>query len=162
MAAITRCDIPYDVEKEMNSILGETCCRQSVGNDLSLFIGFGGIVFVKNPRGETPHGKWEIGSYRSAWRMIENQSIICGSKELIYSVDELRQQLVKLDGAKCVKIGMLTEFDVRVEFDRGLCVDFLGAFGDDDEVFHAFLPQGRVVSFSLQRGWVSQVANQPS
>ena len=94
--------------------------------------------------------------------MIENQSIICGSKELIDSVDELRQQLVKLDGAKCVKIGMLTEFDVRVEFDRGLCVDFLGAFGDDDEVFHAFLPQGRVVSFSLQRGWVSQVANQPS
>jgi hypothetical protein len=162
VAAITRRDIPYDVEQEMNSILGQPCCRQSVGNDLSLFLGFGGIVSVKNPRGETLHGKWEIGSYRSAWRIIHNHSIICGSRELIDSVDELRQQLVKLDGVNCIKIGMLTEFDVRVVFDRELCVDFLGAFGDDDEVFHAFLPQDRVVSLSLQGGWVSQVASQPS
>lgn len=154
MAAIVSSNIPHGVEIELNSLLGQTCCRQSVGNDLSLFLGFGGIVFVRNPRGEAPHGKWEIGSYRSAWRMIEHQNIVCGSKEAIESVEELRQQLVKLDGAKCLKIVMLTAFDVRVEFDKGLCVDFLGAFGDDDEIFHVFLPQDRVVSYSLQGGWV--------
>lgn len=156
MAAIALHDIPNDIQQELNTVFGQTCCRQHVGNDLSLFLGFGEIVFAKNPRGAAPHGKWEIGTYRSAWRMIENHSIICGSKELVDSADELRQEVVKLAGLECTKILMLTQFDVRVEFDRGFCVDFFGVFGDDDDVFHMFLPQGRVVSLSIRGEWVSQ------
>jgi len=156
MAAIATHDIPNDIQQEVNSVLGQTCCRQHVDNDRSLFLGFGEIVFVKNPKGTAPHGKWEVGTYRSAWRMIENHRIVCGSKEAVDSVDELRQKLARLDGAKCTRILMITEFDVRLEFDRGFCVDFIGVFGDDDEVFHIFLPQGRVVSLTIRGEWDSQ------
>ena len=161
MAEVTRNNIPHEVEREMNSILGQVCCRQHVGNDGSLFLGFGGIFFTKTSRGEAPHGKWEVGTYRSAWRIVENQSIICGSKEAIDSVEELRPFVGKLEGATCAKISMLTEFDVRVEFGKELSVDFMAACGDGDEVFHAFLAQGQVASFSSVGGWVLAASRKP-
>ena len=162
MVAITFPEIPKDIQQELDTVLGQTCCRQYVGSDLSLFIGFGGIIFVKNIRGTSyPHGKWEIGTYRSAWRMIENQRIICGSKCLFDSVEELRQKIVKLEGAKCTGIRMLTEFDVRIEFDQGYCVDILGVFGDEDELFHMFLPQRRVLALSIGGEWSAEDDNSP-
>lgn len=158
MAAITNIDIPHGIEWEFNLLLGQTCCRQHVGNDLSLFLGFGSIIYVTNPKGESPHGMYEIGTYRSDWRLIENQRILCGSNDVVDSIDDFREQIMKLDGATCAGIRMLTEFDVRIEFNRGLCVDFFATFGDEDEVIHVFLPDDKVVSFSNHGGWVSHAA----
>lgn len=126
-----------------------------MGDDRSLFLGFGDIILVPNPRGAAPHGEWELGTYRSAWRMIQQREIICGSKDVVDSLDEIRNQLVKANGLKCIGIGLLTEFDVRVEFENSIWVDFLGTFSDDDEVLNVFLPKEYVVSFSIREGWLS-------
>ena len=162
MDAIKIPEIPKDIQQELDTVLGQTCCRQYVGSDLSLFIGFGGIIFVKNIwETSYPHGKWEIGTYRRAWRMIENQRIVCGSGSLLESLEEWRQKIGKLEGAKCTGIRMLTEFDVRIEFDHGFCVDIFALFGDDDEVFHMFLPQGRSLGLSIRGEWSAEDDNSP-
>ncbi len=161
MDAIKFPEIPKDIQLELNTVLGQTCCRQYVGYDLSLFIGFGEIVFVKNPWGAYPCGKWEIGIYRSAWRLIKNKRIICGSKCLFESLEELQQKIEKLEGAKCTGIRMLTEFDVRVEFDHGFCIDIFGVFGDEDEVVHMFLPQRRVLALSNLGEWTAGDCKSP-
>ena len=148
-------EIPNSIKQQLESIADQKCCRQYVGSDRSLFLGFGEIVLVKHPRGLAPHGKWEIGTYRSAWRMIHNQQVICGSTDAVESVDEFRRNLARVEGAKCIRILSPTEFDVRMEFDNGIIVDILGTFRDDDEVMHVFLPES-IVSFSIGKGWVAE------
>ena len=47
----------------------------------------------------------------------------------------------------------LNYFDVRVEFDSGLLVDFLPAMSDEDEYFHIFCPENIYVQFSPGAKW---------
>jgi hypothetical protein len=162
MDAIKIPEIPKDIQQELDTVLGQTCCRQFVGSDLSLFIGFGGIIFVKNIRETSyPHGKWEIGTYRRAWRMIENQRIVCGSECHFDTLEELRQKIGRLEGAKCTSIRMLTDFDVRIEFDHSFCIDIFALFGDDDDVLRMFLPSGRSLGLSIRGEWSAEDDNSP-
>lgn len=154
--------IPPHVQKELKSLFGQPCCRQFVGYDKSFFIGFGKVIMKRTRRGEAPHGLWEIGVYVSAWRVIRDGVILCGSSDTVDNIDELGQRLPNCDGAKCVSLEMLSDFDVRIWLDNGICIDVLASAGDSDEIVHVFLPSRRVAFLSRRSGWDVEDSDKPT
>ena len=149
------------IREHIEQVIGQMCCRQHIGDHRSLRLGFGEIVRVKTARGEADYGKWEIGTYHCAWRIIHDQKIVCGSQDVVESIDELRRAISVIKWGRCSAIRQLTDMDVRVEFDNGVFVDILATISDEDEVLHLFCPDKVVVTFSIPDGWVAGPSDKP-
>ena len=145
----------------LEQLVGQQCCRQHVGNDRSLFLGFGSLVRMESALGDSVHGKWEIGTYNSCWRIVEGTTIVCGSRDFPDSVAELKHTVDRLKLGRFCRLEQITEFDVRVECDSGLYVDVLGTISDDDEFLHVFCPEKRVVTFSAADQWRVGPSDEP-
>lgn len=161
MAEMNPREMNIAVQRRIDSVVGLICCRQHIGEDRSLFLGFGEVIRVKTVISEADHGKWEIGTYHGSWRIVRGQQILCGSNDSVESVDELRRTIQEIEWGKCSAIRQLTAFDVRVEFDNGILVDILGTISDEDELLHIFFPDKNVVAFSIAGGWVAGKSEEP-
>lgn len=153
MVEINSMEINSDVISYFAQIAGENCYHQHIGNDRSLFLRFGKNIQIESVLGSHVHGMWEIGTYRGVWRVICDGSIICGSKNAVDSIEDLRNAISQINFGQFVAIHKLSEFDVRFEFSNKVFVDILCAFEDDDELLHTFFPNDIVISFSIANGW---------
>jgi hypothetical protein len=146
--------INTQIEKLIEPMMGNRCCRQRVWRPRSLSLGFGEKVYHGNPKlVDDFYGEWEIGTYYCAWRVIKDNRILCGSSDAVDSLDELDAALKRIDFGCIRSLTQPTQFDVRVLFDTGIAVEFLATTSDDDESFHIFCPQNISVEFSIQEGW---------
>jgi len=150
-----------DIRRCIELCVGQQCCRQHVGKDLSLDLGFGEVVRIKSAIGEADHGKWEIGTYNGSWRIIQDCKLVCGSQSSVESIDELRQQVNSIEWGSLIGLQQLSDYDVRIELDNGILVDFLGTFSGDDELVHIFCPDELVVTFSIGIGWAKGRSDEP-
>jgi len=142
------------IEEAIKPKFGKPCCRQRVWRQRSLSLGFGQKVYHGDPRLiDTFEGEWEMCTYYSAWRVIQGNTLLCGSKDAVDSIDELDSSLQQINLGHVQSLSQPTQFDVRAEFDNGMAVDFLGTTSDDDEIFYIFCPNKHVVTFSIQKGW---------
>lgn len=146
-------DINYEITSYFTQIVGENCYHQQIGNDRSLFLRFGKNIQIESALGSHVHGMWEIGTYRGTWRVICDGTIVCGSKNAVDSIEDLRNAINQVNFGQFKAIHKLSEFDVRFEFSNKVFVDILCAFGDDDELLHTFFPNDIVISFSIANGW---------
>ena len=138
----------------INGLIGKPCCRQRLGSKRSLSIGFGNKIPHGNSRlVDSYYGEWEIGTYSATWRLVDNGKVLCGSKNVIGSLLELEDQFRQIQLGRISGVYLASKFDVRVEFDDGKKIDFLGASSDDDEMFHIFCPNGLYVKYSTFIGW---------
>lgn len=135
-------------------LIGKCCCRQRVGRGRSLSVGFGKKVPYPKPKmGDTFYGEWEIGTYSSAWRIIREGRVVCGSTDTVDSIDELDERLQAVKLGEVVSIEALSQFDIRVKLNNGVFIDCLCTFADDDEVFHILGPEGVYVEYKVPDGW---------
>lgn len=151
------------IENAIRSMFGKACCRQRVWRERSLGLGFGEKVYHGNARLiDTFYGEWEIGTFYSAWRVVKNNTILCGSTDTVDSLDELDSLLKQIDFGHIQSIIQPSKFDIRAEFDTGIAVEFLTTTSDGDESFHIFCPKNLIVTFSVQEGWVLGRSDKPA
>ncbi|WP_076350452.1 hypothetical protein [Paludisphaera borealis] len=149
------------VREHIAQVVGQICCHQHISKDRSLSLGFGDVVRHTSAIADADHGKWEVGTYYSSWRILRGKQIVCGSQDTVDSIDALREAMNSVKWGSCTSIRQLTDFDVRVEFDNDVVVDFLATISDEDEVFHLFCPNKIVVAFSITDGWRAGPSDKP-
>jgi|ERR1035438_637857 hypothetical protein len=141
-----------DVRELVKQIIGKPCSRREVGRMRSLSLGFGNEGRVSKIS-KTVYKEWEIGTYYSAWRVVREGIVLCGSQDVVDSIDELNLSLGRIDLGRFMSLRQFSDLDVRIEFDSGVAVDFLATTSDDDECLHIFCPGERCIEFSVRGGW---------
>jgi hypothetical protein len=135
-------------------LLGKRCCRQRVGRGRSLSVGFGEKVpHLKTKAVDPFYGEWEIGTYRSAWRIVRDGEVVCGSLDVVDSIDELDGRLQGVPLGAVIAVEAPSKFDLRVRLDGGVFIDFVCASAEDDEMFHVFGPDSLYVEYTCADGW---------
>jgi hypothetical protein len=152
---------PSDVAGLVEQIAGKPCSRKEVGRGRSLSLGFGSEIRSAIKLNEKVYREWEIGTYCSAWRVVRGEIVLCGSQDVVDSIDELNLALGRIDLGRFVSLRQLAGRDVRIEFDTGIAVDFLATTSDEDECLHIFCPGQRLIQFSVRGGWKTGQANEP-
>lgn len=129
----------------------------------SLFLGFGKTNATVSPK---THKEIELGSFSSEWRLLIDNRIFLASKDGFEETEfNNRLQKVEFGAIKCIT--MLSAFDIRIVFEKGVELDYL-CCASDDEVFHCFLPNNQVVALEPHTGWMieqmkeNESANQDS
>lgn len=150
-----------NITELIEQIVGKPCSRKEVGRMRSLSLGFGSEVRSTIKLNEKVYREWEIGTYRSAWRVVRGGTILCGSQDLVDSIEELNLELDRIDLGRFSSLQQIGDLDVRIAFDSGITVDFLATMSDEDECFHIFGPGEVFIEFSLQGGWKKGPANKP-
>jgi hypothetical protein len=152
-----------DITKVIEQLIGKPCWRKEVGWMRSLSLGFGNQIHRKTKLIDKFYGEWEIGTYYSAWRIIQGRKILCGRQDAADSIEILNLALNRIELGRFAALQQLTELDVRVEFDSGLAVDFLATTSpDSDNSFHIFCPEKKFIGFSVHGGWKIGPSDQPS
>lgn len=145
-----------------SELKGKQCCRKRVGAGRSLSIGFGKkIPNLNSKTADSFYGEWEIGTYSSSWRIVANGEIICGSMNVVDSIDELDQQIQALLLGSIVNIENMSPFDIRVSLDQGIFIDFMCADDEGDEMFHVFGPEFFYIEYKYADGWKIGKSNVP-
>ncbi|MDR3174018.1 MAG: hypothetical protein LBU19_07200, partial [Treponema sp.] len=142
-------------ERILRNLENLPCCRVDINRYRNLSIGLGEKVKnnCKDSRVEY-YGKWEIGTYSAAWRIIKGGEFISGSKMLFENTDIETQGLVPLFEETLLSITELNEYDIRLKFSGNLIVDFFNC-SSDDEFLHILNTDGSfwVLHFSGQ--WIN-------
>ncbi len=155
-------DIDENTRAAFDGILGKTCCRQRAGEYRSLSLGFGDkIPHLKKKSVDSFNGEWELGTYTSAWRIIRNEEILCGSMNPVDSNAELEQQVSAIQIGAVVSIEMLSKLDIRIILDDDMFIDFMCASSHDENMFHVFGPNHLFVSYRCISGWSIGKSNEP-
>ena len=150
------------LKSSLFDMIGQKCCRQRVGEYKSLTLGFGEKILHSRKKSLDPfRGEWEIGTYCSAWRIVENKRIICGSMDPVDLHDELDVKISSIEFGNVVNIVMLSEFDIRLELSNGINIEFLCATNYDDEAVFIFGPNHLYVQYTLNEGWRIGKSNEP-
>jgi hypothetical protein len=144
-------------------IIGKRCCRQRAGEYRSLSLGFGEKVpHVRKKSVDSFKGEWELGTYSSAWRIVKNGAILCGSMNPVDSNEELEQQVEAIQLGAVMAIEMLSKFDIRITLDDGTLVEFMCASNYDENMFHIFGPDHIFLGYKSTDGWRLGKSNEPS
>ena len=142
------------VHGAFSELVGKPCCRQRVGEWRSLSIGFGEKVPHGSSKKIDPfYGEWEIGTYSSAWRIVRDGQILCASKDLVDSTEELDEKLQRIPLGTIVGVQALHQFDISVKLTDGVSIEFICVSTDDDEMFHIFGPNRLYVEYKYAKGW---------
>lgn len=154
--------IDANIQSTFAALIGKRCCRQRVGRGRSLSVGFGEKVPHSKPKTADPfYGEWELGTYSSAWRVIQEGRVVCGSSDVVDSIDELDERLQAIKLGAVLAIEALSQFDIRVKLDDEVCIDFICASAEDDEMFHIFGPESLYVEYTCSEGWKAGKSNAP-
>jgi hypothetical protein len=125
-------------------------------------VGFGKRVPHSKPKTADPfYGEWEIGTYSSAWRIIRAGRVVCGSSDVVDSIDELDERLQAIKLGAVVAVEALSQFDIRVKLDDEVFIDFICASEGDDEMFHIFGPERLYVQYTCPDVWKVGKSNAP-
>lgn len=150
------------IQDLLKPMFGKPCCRKQVGSMKSLSIGFGNKIQHGNPKlKDDYYGEWELGTYNSAWRVMDKRRILCGIHDPVDSIEELNGALNRIELGSITSLEHYRNLDVRVELDNNIIIDFLAATSDDDELFHIFCPGDKYVEFTVERGWTLGESEKP-
>ena len=161
MAAMSFHGMDITVRGYIERAIGQVCCRQHIGKDGSLSLGFGEVIRLKTAIAEADHGTWEVGTYYRSWRVVHGRRILCGSQDQVDDINEFRRVIRAIEWGRLSDIRQHNGIDVRIEFNTGVFVDILSTISDYDEVFHMFLPENIVVAFSVVKGWKAGPSDKP-
>jgi hypothetical protein len=125
-------------------------------------VGFGEKVPHSKPKtADTFYGEWELGTYSAAWRVIREGRVVCGSLDVVDSIDELDERLQAIRLGAVIAVEEQSQFEIRVKLDDGVFIDFICASAEDDEMFHIFGPESLYVEYTCPGGWKVGKSNTP-
>jgi hypothetical protein len=150
------------IDALLTSAYGQEVCFINIGDQKSLSVGLGRLLNrqelgLKN----VYESEWCLGSYRCCWRIIEHGKIKLTNHSLDETIETLNRKVSAVKLGKLLRISNTTDYDVRVEFENGIFIDFITTFDDDDECFHLFCPLHEYVEFYSDGKWRMGKANAP-
>lgn len=141
-----------EVADWLSQAVGVNCSYKAIGsnNRLSLGLGKGSPAPLRGLPDRLKY-EWKIGTYNSPWRIVSGGVILCGSAD---SRDQktIDDMLQKINIGAFVGIEMISKFDIRVNFDGDLYVDFMCAANLDDQMFH-ILGTDSSATYDFRNGW---------
>jgi hypothetical protein len=149
-----------EVQDLVVRIVGKPCTRKHVGRSRSLSLGFGEPARKSETSGII-YREWELRTYYCAWRVVKGGRVLCGSQDVVDSIDELNQAINGIELGRFSSLQQVGEMDVRIELDNGCAVDFLATISDDDECFHIMCPEHICIVFSPAGGWQIGPSDRP-
>jgi hypothetical protein len=149
-----------DVARIIRKLSGEPCLKKEVGRMKSLSLRFGSEVARPTKPKERTYHAWELGTYRSAWRVVQGRNVLCGSQDAA-DPNELTIALKSIDLGRFASLQQLSDLDIRMNFFNGVAVEFFATMSDDDEYFHVFCPENVYVEVSVREGWKIGRADMP-
>ena len=150
-----------ELANKLIKMVGLKCILQRIGDDRSLFVGFGELHSANSGRSIIPHAEWEIGSYDCGWRVARDGEIVCGKDDTIDDIRELKDRFSNIQLGSFVSLYNFSDFDTRIMFSCGTIIDILGTMSDDDEILHMFFPDNEVATFSIREGWLLGRSDRP-
>jgi hypothetical protein len=150
------------LEDVVEPMIGENVLYHRAWKGGCIAIGLGKIA-KRHPRCEALfYAEWEIRTYQSSWRIINNGEVIIAGNDDFHLIEDYMNNLDPVDWGKLTCASQLSRFDNRFCFDSGICLDMLGtvinscAEVTDDEIDNAievFHPNEMVFLFDLKSGW---------
>lgn len=132
---------------------GEECCRKRVGYYYSLAIDFGQKTYHNEPRNvDTFYGEWQFRTYNRMWRILRKGQVVLQGQNNTCSNDDLDGKLQQLEFGKLINIFMNTDFDLVLQLDNDLSIEFLNS-SKEYKVCSVFLPQNRCLVYHFNQGW---------
>ena len=146
----------------LEGLVGKPACRQRVGRGRSLSIGFGERVpHQKKSLPDSFYGEWELGTYTAAWRILQFGAVICGSADVVDSIEELDRKLQGIKIGAILTMDLLSSHDVRFCLDNAMTIDFMCASSEEDETVHLFGPNNLYLEFIAPDNWKLGASNLP-
>ena len=145
----------------INPMFGLKCCRARIISYKGFELGFGEKVFHDNPNlVDTYFGEWEIGSYWSAWRILQDDKILLGKND-VEDIPQMNKKLKKIKFGEVISINQLSKFDIRVEMTNNMFIDFFGTFSFSDGIFHIFCADNHCIEFFSNGRWAINKRDKP-
>ncbi|MGP5495633.1 hypothetical protein ACTXMK_10165 [Psychrobacter celer] len=133
---------------------GEECCRKRVRFGNSISLGFGKKVYHEDSSLiDNFYGEWNYGCYHKLWRIKSGNETILQGWDDFENYLEIDRMLQQLDFGRLVKISIIEGISLIIELDNDLSVEFFPDKEDDDEDFHAFLPDDKCLAYYFNQGW---------
>lgn len=145
------------IPDKLQGMIGQKCCNAKIGLGKGLRIEFGKQVFSyhsKRQGKDVFHGKWDLTSEWSSWRIVQNDRIVCS----IDDGEEISEPLIQT-----LLIGNLQDiiqnsiFDFSLLFDNGIKVEFLG-LSNVDCAFAVRCPDNVFFEFLAGNGWNEKIS----
>lgn len=115
----------------------------------NIFLGFGKPQSGINPK--YVHCELEVGSFSGYWRILaDGRLLVAGGDSL--SESDFNAQLKTIFFGALKEVVVLSPLDIRMVFEENVMLDFLCGTREDD-VFHAFMPDKRIVALNPLKGW---------
>jgi hypothetical protein len=147
--------------KIIEPLLGKNFSEIWIDSYKCLRLGFGEKKFHNNPKIEKKYfTEWEIGSYRSSWRIVKDNKILMGKNDL-EDVKELNIKINNIEFGNILAIKQISHFDIRLEFQDHILIEYLPAFSDVDEFFYIFCPENIHLEFAQDGKWTISKSNEP-
>jgi hypothetical protein len=150
----------FKFQNDIEDLIGLKCCRIRVWTYESLSLGFGKKIKHNNPKLiDKYYGEWEIGTYHCSWRIMDQKKILLGSDEPakttinIDHINELNRIANTIKFGRITSITNQSRFDVHVDFDSGISIDFFACAKYKDELFHIFCPDNKSISLQWNGKW---------
>lgn len=147
-----------EIKKILKTLIGKKPSYVRVGNFRSLSIGFGRMIKSKDDRKKFDYAEWDVGSYRSFWRILDGNRILF-LKDAEHDVNSLNEAVNGIEFGNLLGFEMLTPIDVRLKFDSGVQIDFIAAIQDEDEYFHVFCPENKYIELAPGGIWTIGKSN---
>jgi hypothetical protein len=149
-----------EIKNEINKLIGQKCCRIKVWNYESLSLGFGKKIKHYNQKlNDSYYGEWEVGTYSCAWRIVDKNRILLGSDEpantnvKLDHINELNKFANTLKFGKITSLKNISKFDVHIDFDTGLAIEFFACMKYKDQLFHIFCPYNKSLILNWNGKW---------
>ena len=143
----------------LQSILGQPCCRQRIGEWKSLHLGFGNKIYNDQKSAVPFYGEWELGTYSSNWEIFHHDQLLLSCKDLKSNMelDQLLQQ-IKFKPVKNIKV--INDKDVLIIFKNSIKI-YCYALKNDEatEVVHFFFPDHLYAEYHPQKAWNIEKSN---
>jgi hypothetical protein len=145
------------ISETLTKMIGLQCCEAKIGYADTLRLGFGKKVFYTHGTLKGVfHGEWDFSSASSAWRIVENSKLICGSYD---SEEESDPVLKRLVGATLTNFTQISPLDFLFEFSNGIAVNILGQSGTDT-ILEVFAPEDKYLEY-LDGNWTESSSLEP-
>jgi hypothetical protein len=163
MERSAKIELPEIVREFLSPLAGMQCCRQRVSEPRALHFGFGRKIYHGNPKLiDTYYGEWEIGTYYCAWRVVSSGKIICGRDDIEF-VEETDAAIKQIEFGAFRLMEQLGDFDIRIEFDSGVIVDFISTTSDETDECIEIISESshQAAEFTVGQGWRIGPSNLP-
>ncbi len=141
--------IPEEIRSALDDLVGRDCVLKRVSSDYGLSLGFERLT----TNSVLTHGLWEFVTYYCSWRVISVSRVLCASCDFFTSRDEAQHAIDEIELGKFMALQQISDLDMRILLDKGICVDVLRTISDDDDTLNVFIPGKRVAVFSSTGEW---------